>query len=102
MKTLIAFIAIALLSPGLYEIGKAVQVRRNADAQARYDAQQLRLADEKKRTDEQATAIGAAQEKAATDYRSRNPDMTWTYDNSTQRWVEHQRGVSVRQSRGGF
>ncbi len=95
MKKLIALIALGLISPGLYDIGKAVQVRRTADAQARAAVEQGRI--------EAATKITSARaQQAAADYQAQNPKMIWSYDQGTQRWVQHQQGVSVRQSRGGF
>jgi hypothetical protein len=101
MKTIIFLIALALVSPGLYDIGKAVQARRNADAQAAYDAERIKLADSRKQATEQAAKVAAA-EKLERYRKAPSPATTWTYDQGTQRWVEHQRGVSVRQSRGGF
>ncbi len=60
MKLIIAAIALALVAPGIYDLTKRVQSRRNADAQAIYDAQQNKAAEEKKRATEKANAADEA------------------------------------------
>lgn len=109
MKLILAAIALALTSPGIYDVCKAVQARRNADAQAIYDREQLQLAAEKKRTEEQtAIAVAARAERAErarisppANPTSQPPRRTWSYMPQTGRWVEHNSDVTAMRSLGG-
>ncbi len=106
MKLIIALVALALISPGIYDVCKAVQQRRNADAQAIYDREQLQLAAEKKRTEEQTAIAAAKREERARISPPSNPTQrpssrTWSYMPQTGHWVEHDSSVSAMRSLGG-